>query len=84
MHAHTDTRWQAIDEKLPPNDHARIVRRQVAQLDRAVLDQLYQGRGKVPSTHLSYLLWFSTSISREDEVLLRGKRKRGSTKRCSG
>ncbi len=43
---HTDTRWQAIDEKLPPNDHARIVRRQVAQLDRAVLDQLYQGRGK--------------------------------------
>ncbi len=43
-----------------------------------------RGEARVPSTHLSYLLWFSNSISREDEVLLRGKRKRGSTKRCSG
>ena len=42
----TDPRWQAIDAKLPPNDHARIVRRQVEQLDRTVIDQLYQGRGK--------------------------------------
>ena len=42
----THQRWQTIDAKLPLDDHARIVRRQVEQLDRAVLDQLYKGRGK--------------------------------------
>jgi len=30
---------------LPTDDHARIVRRQVDQLDRTVIDRLYQGRG---------------------------------------
>ncbi len=42
----TDPRWQAIDAKLPLDHHARIVRRQVEQLDRTVIDQLYHGRGK--------------------------------------
>ncbi|OYW23396.1 MAG: hypothetical protein B7Z55_03580 [Planctomycetales bacterium 12-60-4] len=43
----TDPRWHAIDAKLPLDDHARIVRRQVERLDRTVIDQLYQGRGKI-------------------------------------
>lgn len=42
----SDPRWQQIDAKLPQNDHARIVQRQVDSLDRASVDQLYQGLGK--------------------------------------
>lgn len=41
-----DPRWKQIDAKLPDNDHARIVERQVNQLDRDVVDQLYHGLGK--------------------------------------
>lgn len=43
----SDPRWQQIDRKLPPDDHARIVRRQLEQLDREIVDQLYRGVGKV-------------------------------------
>jgi len=39
-------RWKQIDAKLPENDHARIVERQVNQLDRDTVDQLYHGLGK--------------------------------------
>lgn len=39
-------RWKEIDGKLQPNDHARIVRRQVAQLDPRALDALYAGVGR--------------------------------------
>lgn len=42
----TDLRWQLVDAKLPQNDHARIVRRQIEQLDREIVDELYQGLGK--------------------------------------
>lgn len=42
----SDPRWKRIDEKLPENDHARIIERQVNRLDRGVLDVLYQGVGK--------------------------------------
>jgi transposase len=44
----SDLAWQRIDEKLPPDDHARIVQRQVGQLDRRTVDQLYQKGGKLP------------------------------------
>lgn len=44
----TDARWKQIDRKLPENDHARIIERQVNQLDRATIDRLYQGVGKRP------------------------------------
>lgn len=39
-------RWKQIDEKLQRNDHARIVKRQIAQLDPASLDRLYKGVGE--------------------------------------
>ena len=42
----SDLRWQLIDAKLPQNDHARIVRRQLEQLDREIVDELYKGLGK--------------------------------------
>jgi len=38
-------RWKEIDEKLEPDDHARMVQRQLAQLDPQSLYQLYQGVG---------------------------------------
>lgn len=41
-----DPRWQHIDAKLPENDHARIIQRQVDQLDRSCVDDLYHGLGK--------------------------------------
>lgn len=41
-----DPRWKQIEAKLPQDDHARIVERQVNQLDRGVIDQLYLGVGK--------------------------------------
>lgn len=41
-----DPRWKRIDAKLPENDHARIVERQINQLDRDVVDRLYRGLGK--------------------------------------
>jgi transposase len=41
-----DKRWREIDAKLPPNDHARIVQRQVSQLNRESLDRFYKGLGK--------------------------------------
>ncbi len=41
-------RWQAIGEKLPEDDHARVVERQVNQLDRQVLEDLYRGCGSLP------------------------------------
>ena len=44
----SDPRWRKIDAKLPENDHARIVQRQVDRLDRDTVDQLYQGVGKAP------------------------------------
>ena len=43
-----DPRWRQIDAKLPQNDHARIVERQVDRLDRASIDRLYRGVGKEP------------------------------------
>ncbi len=42
----SDPRWQQLDKKLPPDDHARIVRRQLKQLDRSIVDQAYLGVGK--------------------------------------
>ena len=41
----SETRWKEIDQKLPTDDHARIVVRQVEKLDREVVDQLYHGIG---------------------------------------
>ncbi len=41
----SDARWKEIGEKLPTDDHARIVERQVDKLDRQVLDELYCGGG---------------------------------------
>lgn len=41
-------RWKAIGEKLREDDHARLVERQVNQLDRQVLEDLYGGTGSVP------------------------------------
>ncbi len=38
--------WQEIDAKLSQDDHARIVKRQVEQLDCTVVKELYAGRGK--------------------------------------
>lgn len=51
----THSRWREIDAKLPLEDHARIVRRQVELLDRSVIDQLYQGRGKLAYDPLALL-----------------------------
>ncbi len=42
----SDPRWKQIDQKLPENDHARIVERQVNRLDNCTVDLLYQGVGK--------------------------------------
>lgn len=42
----SDPQWQQIDAKLPRNDHARVVERQVNALDRSEVDQLYRGVGK--------------------------------------
>jgi transposase len=39
------SRWQEIDEKLEADDQARIVRRQVAQLDPQILHGVYRGSG---------------------------------------
>ena len=39
------SRWKEIDEKLERDDHARIVRRQVAQLDPQILRGVYRGVG---------------------------------------
>lgn len=39
-------RWRAIDKKLDSNHHARIVQRQVAQLDPETLYGIYRGIGK--------------------------------------
>ena len=44
----SDRAWQRIDEKLPQDDHARIVQRQVEQLDRDTVEALYQEGGKLP------------------------------------
>ena len=41
-------RWLEIDEKLATDDVARIVERQVNQLDREPVDQLYHGVGRTP------------------------------------
>lgn len=41
-------RWKEIDEKLGPDDVARVVERQVNQLDREAVDQLYRGVGRTP------------------------------------
>lgn len=40
------SRWKEIDAELAPDDHARIVRRQVAQLDPWILHGLYRGVGR--------------------------------------
>lgn len=42
----THARWKQIDEKLAPDDIARVVERQVNQLDRKQLDALYRGVGR--------------------------------------
>ena len=42
----SDPRWQQIDQALPSDDHARIVRRQLEQFDRKIVDQMYLGVGK--------------------------------------
>ena len=39
-------RWKEIDGKLEPEHHARIVRRQVDQLDPQILHTLYQAGGR--------------------------------------
>jgi len=41
-------RWKEIDEKLAADDVARVVERQVNQLDRDQIDQLYRGVGRTP------------------------------------
>ncbi len=41
-------RWKEIDEKLATDDLARIVERQVNQLDRDQVDQMYRGVGRTP------------------------------------
>ena len=41
-------RWKEIDEKLPTDDVARVVERQVNQLDREQVDQMYRGVGRTP------------------------------------
>jgi transposase len=40
-----DPRWKQIEQKLPEHDHARVVERQVDQLDRTKVDKLYHGLG---------------------------------------
>ena len=40
-------RWKEIDEKLEPDDVARVVERQVNQLAREQIDSLYRGVGRV-------------------------------------
>ena len=39
-------RWKEIDEKLGADDQARLVRRQLAQLDPEVLHEVYRGCGQ--------------------------------------
>ena len=41
-------RWKEIDGKLPTDDVARVVERQVNQLDREQVDQMYRGVGRTP------------------------------------
>jgi transposase len=41
-------RWKEIDEKLAADDVARVVERQVNQLDRDQIDLLYRGVGRTP------------------------------------
>lgn len=38
-------RWKQIDERLGPDDIARVVERQINQLDRFQIDSLYRGSG---------------------------------------
>lgn len=42
----THAKWKQIDEKLAPDDVARVVERQVNQLDRKQIDALYRGVGR--------------------------------------
>ena len=60
----SDPRWQLIDRKLPPNDHARIVWRQLAQLDRGIVDQVYLGVGKDAYDAMPRWRWCSINISK--------------------
>lgn len=48
-------RWKEVDEKLQPDDHARIVLRQLAQVDPQPLYQLYHGVGHQPYDPLAML-----------------------------
>lgn len=45
--AEEHSRWKEIDEKLEPGNLARVVERQVNQLDREVVDSLYCGVGRL-------------------------------------
>ncbi len=44
----SDPRWQRIDRKLGQDDHARVVRRQLSQLDTQPLIESYQPGGQLP------------------------------------
>ena len=48
-------RWKEIDGKLPSDDHARIVQRQLSQLDLQPLLQRYQGVGQAAYEPLAML-----------------------------
>ena len=43
-----DPRWREIGERLPEDHHAKLIERQVNQLDRETLDQVYRGSGSRP------------------------------------
>lgn len=45
--AETDPRWKEIEQKLSPDETAKIVERQVNALDSTALDNLYRGVGSL-------------------------------------
>ncbi len=48
-------RWKQINEKLGQDDVARVVERQINQLDRFQLDSLYRGSGRAAYDPVSLL-----------------------------
>ncbi len=70
--------------QLSQDDHARIVKRQVEQLDCTVVKELYAGRGKEaydPVVLLKMVLYQYLKGRRSQRP---GRKKLNSIKRCSG
>lgn len=51
----SDPRWKQIDQKLPDNDHARVIERQVSRLDCSTLDCCTKDSARTSTNPLALL-----------------------------